>query len=447
MNIKTLYNSTLKRIFLILITILIIIILSPYLAKYFYNNLDLENKFKIKEKITFYYENNIDDKYKIILRSLNLDPFYKTNLRYKRLNPKIENLDNDYNLKLLPVTEYGNFELTKYKVNFGINDNFYFKPFYVELYKNSLFLINFDGKILHSLLENINNIENYKIEKSFVNSNFQGSHVLGTLIKENEIYISHLKKNEKCNNFYISKGVISKEEIKFENFFKSDECVDNLQAGRMINFSFENENGILLSIGGEPWDSPTLKSQKKNSIIGKVLFINESGQYKVFSIGHRTPQGLTYFQNNIISTEHGPDGGDEINKIEFNKNYGWPLASYGRHYSKINKKNKTPYLKDHKSNNFEEPVFTFLKGIGISQIIHIPNTFYRLWNNNFIVASLNAGSLFRLKFDEKFSKAIYYEKIFINQRIRDLKFSEKLNSIVLTLEDKQELGIFKVQDQ
>ena len=74
-----------------------------------------------------------------------------------------------------------------------------------------------------------------------------------------------------------------------------------------------------------------------------------------------------------------------------------------------------------------------------------PNTFYKLWNNNFIVASLNAGSLFRLKFDEKFSKAIYYEKIFINQRIRDLKFSEKLNSIILTLEDKQELGIFKVK--
>ena len=38
-----------------------------------------------------------------------------------------------------------------------------------------------------------------------------------------------------------------------------------------------------------------------------------------------------------------------------------------------------------------------------------------------------------------------YEKIFINQRIRDLKFSEKLNSIILTLEDKQELGIFKVK--
>ncbi len=446
MNIKILYNSILKKIILVLISILLIFFISAYSARYIYNNLDTDNKFKVKEKITFYYENKIDDKYKIILRALNLDPFYKTNLRYRRLHPKIENLDNDYNLKLLPVTEYGNFKIIKNKVNFGISDNFYFKPFYIELYEDSIFLINFDGKILHSLIENIIKVENYKIEKSFVTSNFEGRHVLGTLIKENEIYISHLRKNEKCNNFYISKGLISKKKINFENFFKSEECVDNLQAGRMIDFYFQDKKGILLSIGGEPWDSPTLKSQEKNSIIGKTIFIDENGEYKIFSIGHRTPQGLTSFKNNIISTEHGPDGGDEINKIKFNKNYGWPLASYGRHYSKINKKNKTPYLKDHKSNNFEEPIFTFLKGIGISQIIHIPNNFYRLWNNNFIVASLNAGSIFRLKFDKEFSKAVYYEKIFINQRIRDLKYSKKLNSIILALEDKQEIGIFKVKD-
>ena len=290
-----------KKIFIILSILLGIIVIFSFLPRYIYNNLNIENKFKIKEKITFYYENKIDDKYKIILRSLELDPFYKTNLRYRRLNPKIENLDNDYNLKLLPITEYGNFEVIKYKVNFGINDNFYFRPFYIELHENSLFLINFDGKILHTLLENIVNDKNYKIENSFVKSNFEGRHVLGTLIKENELYISHLKKNEECNNFYISKGKISNKEIKFENFFKSEECVDGLQAGRMINFSLNNEKGILLSIGGEPWDNPTLKSQEKNSIIGKTLFIKDNSNYQIFSIGHRTPQGLTYFKNNIIS--------------------------------------------------------------------------------------------------------------------------------------------------
>ena len=447
MNIKIFYNSSLKKTFLVLMSVLTIIFIFSFLTRYIYNSLELEIKYKFKEKFTFYYENKVDDKYKIILRSLGLDPFVKTNLRYRRLNPKLENLDNDYNLKILPKTEYGNFEVIRHKINFGVNDNFYFRPFYIELHDNNLFLINHEGKILHSMLKNIINDQNYKIENSFVKSNFNGNSILGTLVKENELFISHLRKNEKCNNFYISKGKISTNEIKFKNFFKSEECVDGLQAGRMIDFTFNKKKGILLSIGGEGWDDPTLKPQERSSIVGKTLFIEDDGSYQIFSKGHRSPQGLTYFKNNIVLTEHGPDGGDEINKIEFDKNYGWPLASYGRHYSEIKKKNENPYFKDHKNNNFEEPIFTFLKGIGISQIISIPNDFYELWNNNFIVASLNAGSLFRFKFDEQFSKAIYYERIFINQRIRDLKFSKKLNAILLALEDKQEIAIFKVQLQ
>ena len=93
---------------------------------------------------------------------------------------------------------------------------------------------------------------------------------------------------------------------------------------------------------------------------------------------------------------------------------------------KLKKKMKIHILKIIKIIILRSPSI-LLKGIGISQIISIPNDFYELWNNNFIVASLNAGSLFRFKFDEQFSKAIYYERIFINQRIRDLKFSKKLN--------------------
>ena len=68
-----------------------------------------------------------------------------------------------------------------------------------------------------------------------------------------------------------------------------------------------------------------------DSDIGKILFINLDNYKKIiFSKGHRNPQGLLNIDNkNILSTEHGPYGGDEINKIIFGKNYGWPIASYG----------------------------------------------------------------------------------------------------------------------
>ena len=55
-------------------------------------------------------------------------------------------------------------------------------------------------------------------------------------------------------------------------------------------------------------------------------------------MGHRNPQGLYYNQskNFVLSTEHGPQGGDEINLITLLEkkifNYGWPISSYGEHY-------------------------------------------------------------------------------------------------------------------
>ena len=176
---------------------------------------------------------------------------------------------------------------------------------------------------------------------------------------------------------------------------------------------------------------------------GKIIFVDFNGNKTVISIGHRNPQGLVVDNENIIATEHGPKGGDEINKVIFGKNYGWPIASYGQHYPIGKETDIKPYLKSHKDNNFEEPIYSFVPSIGISQIIKVPNTFSNLWEDNYLISSLNAGSLFRVKFDKDFKKIIYIERIFLKQRIRDLKYSKKNNTILLTLEDWQNLGVLK----
>ena len=67
----------------------------------------------------------------------------------------------------------------------------------------------------------------------------------------------------------------------------------------------------------------------------------------------------------ILSTEHGPKGGDEINKIILGKNYGWPISSYGESYANDDLK----YHKSHIENKFEEPIFSFVPSIGISEIV------------------------------------------------------------------------------
>ncbi len=80
---------------------------------------------------------------------------------------------------------------------------------------------------------------------------------------------------------------------------------------------------------------------------GKIHRINRDGSIpktnpflnspypSIYAYGNRNPQGLIVHPQTqtLWETEHGPKGGDELNKIEMGKNYGWPVISYGRNYS------------------------------------------------------------------------------------------------------------------
>ena len=85
--------------------------------------------------------------------------------------------------------------------------------------------------------------------------------------------------------------------------------------------------------------------------------------------------------------------------------------------------------------------------MGISELIFLPNSFHADWKDNVIVSSLNGRSIFRIKFSDKnYDKVIYVEKIFIGERIRDIKYSVNQNLIVLALEDTGVVGILDVKN-
>ena len=76
------------------------------------------------------------------------------------------------------------------------------------------------------------------------------------------------------------------------------------------------------------------EAQNPASLNGKILRLNFDGSIpannptagsRVYTLGHRNPQGLVRLPNGrIYSSEHGPSNDDEINKIEAGRNYGWP---------------------------------------------------------------------------------------------------------------------------
>ena len=198
----------------------------------------------------------------------------------------------------------------------------------------------------------------------------------------------------------------------------------------------------MISVAAQRRDFPSEKAQDDTSHFGKVLFVNEfNNTVSIFTKGHRNPQGLFASEKIVLSTEHGPRGGDEINVLSEQKNYGWPISSYGNSYYK----KKLNYKKSHEKFNFEEHIFSFVPSMGISEIISIDSKFWKdkSFDNLFLVSSLNGKSLYQIRFDKNFEKIIFLEKIFIGQRIRDLKYSKKLNGVILGLERPNKIAFIK----
>ena len=191
------------------------------------------------------------------------------------------------------------------------------------------------------------------------------------------------------------------------------------QADRSGGRLARHEGGILLTVGDHGFDGlegvETFPQAPENSY-GKILLIDQSGAARPFSIGHRNQQGLALdSQGHLWSTEHGPEGGDELNLIVDGGNYGWPLASYGAEYGTDN----WPFAVDAKNHGeYREPAHAFVPAIGVSQLIQITSKYLPRWTDDLLVSSLQAGRLFRVRLSGE--RVIYAESIDLSMRIRDL---------------------------
>ena len=239
----------------------------------------------------------------------------------------------------------------------------------------------------------------------------------------------------------------------------------------MFNFT---DSEILLSVGEFRFRD---KAQDDSSDFGKILKINKiSGVSKIISKGHRNVQGIFFDKDEkvILSTEHGPMGGDEINinKNLNNKvnNYGWPISSYGEHYpgknltelekSQLDEVNKkAPLFKSHSKYGFEEPIISFTPSIGISQIIYVQDYNNTSSNKDYFVASLGKKkiedsennqkdnlprSLYHITFDKNYNTIVNKDRIFVGSRIRDLQYYKEKNIIFSYLEKDGSIALFKL---
>ena len=350
------------------------------------------------------------------------------------------NLFNDYNVKFLPETQYISIDFTRKKIKFEKESRY---TFYLETFEDKLIIVTKTGNFYKSNLSELtNNKKDLNDTKFQINNLFEKKgKIFDTLVVNNEIFVTKTSNYDDCKRLEIYFAEIE-DVLNFKVFKSFEECISiGNGAGRIQKYKFNGSEGVLITTNDSDNDVPGSKAQDETSIFGKTVFIDiKTKDHEIISKGHRNAQGLFVKGEIILSTEHGPKGGDEINKIFYNKNYGWPLASYGEPYKSKNLK----YKKSHQKNNFEEPLHVFLPSIGISELILLPNTFNKKWNNNALITSLNGRSIYRAQFqDDKYDKILYLEKIYIGERIRDIKYLKKLNLIILALETTGNVGIIK----
>jgi len=365
--------------------------------------------------------------------------FIEKNLK-KHLNTYSTNQFLDLRLQKIDL----GFDYSKVK---NLNHIVYNNYAHIDIWKNKLILTNYEGKFFYFDLKNINSKSKKKLIKTNLKDLAVGPYhgIKDILINEDDLYISIVKEIEEgCLGIVIKKAKLNIAEIKFKDFFYPTECVNKSETLRGILHPGQaggrleiRNNKILLSTGNFRAERVP---QDDSSIYGKIIEIGIDNKIlNIISKGHRNPQGLLVDSENIISTEHGPFGGDEINLIVQDGNYGFPIASYGEKYSY--KKNQEKFHFDKSHNGFNEPIFAFVPSIGISQIIRIPDSFNSKWQNNFLLTSLAGNSIYRIKFTNDFSKVLFYETIYFGERIRDIIYDKNNKQILMIFEETGSLAI------
>jgi len=331
---------------------------------------------------------------------------------------------------------------------------------YIENYKDNIIIVSGYGKFSYLDKKNISK-KNQQIQiktnlRDIINDDlfflktspsiFEDISPDDLLIHDDYIFMSYSKKiRDNCYNTSIIRAKIDLTKLVFTDFFTHPNCVSlnrsnigsfNAQknGGRMAVIKTNSETKLLFTTGtfGNN-NSP----QDDNSYLGKVLLIDLDGSNPIiYAKGLRNPQGLLVINNFIITSSHGPIGGDELNNIKINQNYGWPVASYGTAYD-----NKVLYKKNHKLNGYVEPIYSFVPAVGVSQLIEVGKNFNSLWENNILLTSLKGESIFRLTMDEEYSRIISKERIIINERIRDILYDNDTKTFYLLLEDSGSLGV------
>jgi glucose/arabinose dehydrogenase len=230
----------------------------------------------------------------------------------------------------------------------------------------------------------------------------------------------------------VAKGRLANDETEIENaevIYRSNTPHPSVlhYGGRII---FDGPH-LLVSIGERSVLETRPLAQDVTSSLGKIVRITTDGDPapgnptfsgagalpELYTMGHRNPQGIAKHPvtGEFWSSEHGPRGGDEINRLQPGMNYGWPTITYGIEYS-----GATIGAGIQQQSGMEQPVYYWDPVVSPSGITFYTGDRVPEWENNLFVSSLSATHIVRLVIDD--NKVVGEERLLAdqNQRFRDI---------------------------
>ncbi len=194
---------------------------------------------------------------------------------------------------------------------------------------------------------------------------------------------------------------------------------------------FDQDRYLYFSIGDRgDATTPENNAQKLTNVKGKIHRLHDDGKIpednpfaqttgavpSIWCYGNRNPQGLRIHPKtgDLWESEHGPKGGDELNRILKGANYGWPLITFGINY------NGTPITNKTETPGMESPITHWTPSIAVSGIEFYRGDLFPKWKYNLFAGALAHQKLVRNVIE---NNQVTHQEILLEKsgRIRDVK--------------------------
>lgn len=224
--------------------------------------------------------------------------------------------------------------------------------------------------------------------------------------ENNLIYLTYSKAGERGHTTALARGRFDGKALTgVQDIFVADAWSTGGSAHFGSKLAFGRDGTLFMSVGER---NDRNRAQDTTHHAGKILRLRDDGTVppdnpfvgragfrpEIYSYGHRNPQGLTIHPvtGQVWATEHGPQGGDELNLIQPGKNYGWPIVTLGREYSGDTITNQAW------REGMEPPVTAWMPSIALSGMVFYTGDRLPGWKGDLFVGGMAGTQLHRVAF-------------------------------------------------